>query len=157
MFRSRVWIVARAVGFAAAALLVGIQLVPYGPVALPATRSEPAWDSPRTRELAVRACFDCHSNEVVWPPYAYVAPISWLVRRDVDEGRAELNFSEWGLRKQEGHEAAESVAEGEMPLALYTFVQRQAVLTAAERAELIAGLGRTLGTKGPGERDDDDD
>lgn len=102
----------------------------------------------------MRACFDCHSNEVVWPLYANVAPISWLVRRDVDRGRSELNFSEWGLRTQEAHEAAESVAEGEMPPALYTLLQRQAVLTTAERTELVAGLTRTLGRKAAREHDD---
>lgn len=135
-------------------LLLGLQLVPYGPATQPATRMEPQWDSPRTRELAVRSCFDCHSNETIWPWYSHIAPISWLVRRDVDRGRAELNFSEWGLRRQEGNDAAESVADGKMPLALYTLVQRQAILTPAERDELIAGLTRTLGGGGRGEEHD---
>lgn len=135
-------------------LLLGLQLVPYGPATQPATRMEPQWDSPRTRELAVRSCFDCHSNETIWPWYSHIAPISWLVRRDVDRGRAELNFSEWGLRRQEGNDAAGSVADGKMPLALYTLVQRQAILTPAERAELIAGLTRTLGGGGRGEEHD---
>lgn len=139
----------RSIAVAALTVLVlfaGIQLIPYGAVTLPGTGSEPKWDSPRTRDLVVRACFDCHSNEVVWPWYANVAPASWLVRRDVDRGRAELNFSEWGVRRQEGREVAEKVAEGEMPLSLYTLVQRKAALTAAERTDLIAGLTRTLGT-----------
>ncbi len=141
------------VALASVVVLAGLQLVPYGPVDLPSARAEPAWDSARTRELAVRACFDCHSNEVVWPWYAHVAPISWLVRRDVDRGRAELNFSAWGVRRQEGREVGEKVAEGEMPPSLYTVVQRKALLTAAERAELIAGLARTLGPSGGGEHD----
>jgi hypothetical protein len=42
-----------------------------------------------------RACYDCHSNETVWPWYAHVAPVSWLLHRDVVEGRRHLNFSEW--------------------------------------------------------------
>lgn len=46
------------------------------------------------------SCYDCHSNEPVYPWYAYVAPVSWLVSRDVREGKKELNFSEWeGLKK----------------------------------------------------------
>ena len=53
----------------------------------PAVVAEPKWDSPQTRELAKRACFDCHSNETVWPWYSYVAPVSWLLYRDVTEGR----------------------------------------------------------------------
>jgi len=42
-----------------------------------------------------RACFDCHSNQTQWPWYAYVAPVSWSVAHDVNEGRRELNFTEW--------------------------------------------------------------
>ena len=146
----------RALAIGALGLLLffgAIQLVPYGPIALPSTRAEPSWDSPRTRELVVRACFDCHSNEVSWPWYAYVAPASWLVRGDVDRGREELNFSEWGVRHQEGREVGENVAESEMPPPLYTLVQRKAVLTPAERAELVAGLERALGRGIGGARD----
>ena len=77
-------------------VLLAIQLVPYGRGHRnPALRSEPPWDSPATRELARQACFDCHSNETQWPAYASIAPASWLVQHDVDEGRAALNFSEW--------------------------------------------------------------
>jgi hypothetical protein len=73
-----------------------IQLVPYGrDHTNPPVVAEPAWDSPQTRALAVRACFDCHSNETVWPWYSNVAPASWLVQRDVDDGRRRLNWSEW--------------------------------------------------------------
>ena len=58
-------------------LLAAIQLVPYGRHHVnPPTVSEPAWDSPVTRELARQACFDCHSNETTWPTYARVAPLS---------------------------------------------------------------------------------
>ena len=45
------------------------------------------------RALAVRVCFDCHSNETRWPWYMFIAPVSWLTQRDVDEGREALNFS----------------------------------------------------------------
>lgn len=146
------------VGAIGALIVFGvIQLLPYGPVDLPNTRSEPTWDSPRTRELAVRACFDCHSNEVVWPWYAHVAPFSWLVRGDVDRGREELNFSEWGIRREKSREIAEKVNEGEMPPSLYTLVQRKAVLSDAERAELVAGLARTLGTTLGDQHGGDDD
>ena len=56
-------------------LFVLLQLVPYGrDHANPPVRQEPAWDAPRTRELAGRACFDCHSNQTLWPWYASVAP-----------------------------------------------------------------------------------
>src|SRR6476661_114190 len=73
-----------------------MQAVPYGRThSNPAVLGEPAWDSPRTRELAVRACFNCHSNETRWPWYADVAPFSWVVQLDVQNARDTLNFSEW--------------------------------------------------------------
>src|SRR6478735_10619944 len=81
---------------------VAIQFVPYGHAHTnPPVRLEPAWDSPQTRELAARACFDCHSNLTKWPWYSNVAPVSWLIQRDVDGGRAALNFSEWN-KPQDG-------------------------------------------------------
>ena len=65
-----------------------LQLVPYGRAhSNPPITVEPQWDSPRTRELAVRACFDCHSNETRWPGYAHVAPLSWVMQWDVDTAR----------------------------------------------------------------------
>jgi Haem-binding domain len=48
------------------------------------------------KALLRQACYDCHSNETRWPWYTYIAPVSWLVERDVERGRKELNFSEWG-------------------------------------------------------------
>ncbi len=125
------------------------QLVPYGRSHTnPPVRQEPPWDSPRTRELAVRACFDCHSNETTWPWYSNVAPLSWLVQRDVDEGREELNLSEWGGRPEEGDDAAETVRDGRMPPLSYVFLHPSANLSAAERQELARGLTATLGQVG---------
>ncbi|MHB0871518.1 MAG: heme-binding domain-containing protein [Chloroflexota bacterium] len=123
-----------------------IQLVPHGRNHTnPPVRAEPAWDSPRTRELAVRACFDCHSNQTVWPWYSQVAPVSWLVQRDVEKGRRELNFSEWGLRQEEAEDASEEVQKGKMPPLIYTLMHSEATLTSSERQELVRGLGATLG------------
>jgi len=42
-----------------------------------------------------RACYDCHSNETRRPWYAHVAPVSWLLARDIRRGRERLNFSTW--------------------------------------------------------------
>jgi heme-binding protein len=124
-----------------------IQLVPYR-VTDPPVQAEPKWDSPRTRALAVRACYDCHSNETRSEWYMHVAPASWWIKNHVDEGRAALNFSEWGSQQGEGaDEAAESVAEGSMPPGYYTWfgLHGAARLTAAERDELVQGLKNTLG------------
>jgi len=131
-----------------------IQLVPYGRNHTnPPVTMEPRWDRPRTRALAVRACFDCHSNETVWPWYSSVAPVSWLVQRDVDEGRRELNFSEWHRPQREAHESAGTMRKGEMPPWFYAVGVRHARLTAEERSALVAGLAATLGTERPKDRD----
>lgn len=125
--------------------LLVIQFVPYGrDHANPPVVAEPSWDSSQTRELAARACFDCHSNETVWPWYSNVAPLSWLVQRDVDEGREHLNYSEWN-RPQEGEESAETVREGSMPPRSYLLTHPDARLTATELAALVDGLAATLG------------
>jgi mono/diheme cytochrome c family protein len=126
--------------------LVAIQLVPYGRDHInPPVTGEPTWDSPQTRALAKQACFDCHSNETEWPSYASIAPASWFVQRDVNEGRAVLNFSEWTRPQEEAKDAAEEVREGEMPPAAYTLVHAHARLNPADRARLAQGLARTLG------------
>jgi mono/diheme cytochrome c family protein len=129
------------------ALLVLAQLVPYGRVENPPVRAEPAWNSPRTRELVARSCFDCHSNQSKRQWY-HVAPASWLVAYDVEEAREHLNFSEWDREQEHAHEAAEEVAEGEMPLWYYLLAHPEARLSDAERAELVAGLEATLGREG---------
>jgi mono/diheme cytochrome c family protein len=129
-----------------------IQFVPYGRShSNPPITDEPEWDSPRTRALAVGACFSCHSNETKWPWYSNVAPISWLLQRDVDTGRAELNFSEWNREQDEAKDAAESVAEGEMPPLRYALVNSRARLTDAERRDLLRGLRATLDSTGDGD------
>ena len=139
----------RTVLVAGIVLLVAAQAIPYGPSPTnPAVVAEPQWDSPITRDLARRACFDCHSNETEWPVYSRIAPVSWLVARDVQEGRAVLNFSEWQRPQEEAGEAAETVTEGEMPLRLYTLMHAHARLSDVERAALARGLAATLGPAG---------
>ena len=143
---NRKWWFRTGVGFAG--MLLAIQLVPYGRQhSNPPITGEPGWDSPETRALARQACFDCHSNETEWPAYASIAPASWLVQRDVNEGRAVLNFSEWPRPQEEATEAAETVLEGEMPPRAYTLVHAHARLGAAERDRLARGLAKTLGVK----------
>lgn len=151
-----------ALGVALLAALALIQLVPYGRQHTnPPVTQEPPWDRPETRALAARACFDCHSNETVWPWYSHVAPLSWLVQRDVDEGRRALNYSEWDRGQREARESAKTVRSGEMPPWFYALPGTRVHLTAGERRTLIAGLEATFGGERgqPGarrpERDDD--
>lgn len=132
--------------------LAAIQLVPYGRAHTnPPILGEPAWDAPATRALAKQACFDCHSNETEWPAYATIAPASWLVQHDVDEGRAALNFSEWTRPQKEAKKAAKELREGEMPPTPYTLIHAHARLSAQDRDRLAQGLVRTLGVGLAGE------
>jgi len=125
-------------------MLLAIQLVPYGrDHTNPKVVSEPPWDSPATRATAVIACFDCHSNQTVWPWYSNIAPISWLVQRDVDEGRNHLNFSDW--RAGQGHAAAGKVSSGQMPPFQYLLAHPEARLSEADKAAFIDGLVATFG------------
>ena len=126
-----------------AAILVGIQLVPLSRTN-PAVVQEPAWDSQETRALFMRACSDCHSNESKWPAYAYVAPMSWLVVRHVNDGREAFNTSEFEYSGSRAVKLANSVAKqierGEMPLSSYLILHSEAKLTAAEKTALINGV-----------------
>lgn len=95
------------------------------------------------KQLLSRACYDCHSNETKWPWYTNVAPSSWLVHRDVVEGRKELNFSTWAqmpAQKQAKKlgEIAEEIEGNDMPPWFYVPLHAEAKLTDAERQQLIA-------------------
>jgi hypothetical protein len=120
----------------------------------PPVIAEPQWDSPETRQLAERACFDCHSNETKWPLYSGLPIISGLIEKHVLDARKDLNFSEWGVagREQEGEEAGEKVydpmhyAENDkFPQPPYSWMHPKARLTQAERDQLVQGLTATLG------------
>jgi hypothetical protein len=93
---------------------IGIQFIPV-PRTNPPVTSELQWDSPAIKELVRRACYDCHSNETVWPWYSYIAPMSWLVTHDVSEARRHMNFSQWNPGDLSGDQLAQAVTDGIMP------------------------------------------
>jgi hypothetical protein len=135
----RILLIALAVG---ATMLLAIQLIPYGRQhANPPVTAEPAWPDPAIRELAVRACFDCHSNQTIWPWTTNIAPVSWILQNHVEEGRSTLNFSEWDRPQPSLREDAEVIREGEMTPAYYRLMHRAANLSASETAQLVQGLG----------------
>ena len=150
----------------AVVLFLLIQLVPYGrdhsnpPVTVAA-----AWPSVEGERLARAACYDCHSNETEWPWYSNVAPISWLVQRDVVNGRNKVNFSEWDREQEEIDELHESVEEGSMPPWQYFPTHPEARLSASEKAALAEALetvedtapGGDSSGRGRGRGGDDDD
>lgn len=97
--------------------------------------------SAQVQALAKKACYDCHSNNTVYPWYANVQPLAWWINDHVQEGKGELNFSEFTTYspKRARHkleEVAEQVNEHEMPLNSYTWIHAEAHLTDAERKVL---------------------
>ena len=126
--------------------LVALALVVVALQLVPVSRTNPRVTSEIVAPAAVhavlkRACYDCHSHETKWPWYSYVAPVSWLVAKDVRDGRRHMNFSEWGSYIADKQEAKirsiwEQVSEGEMPLAIYLPMHPEAKLTEADRAVL---------------------
>jgi hypothetical protein len=121
-------------------VLVLIQLIPVDKTN-PAVVSEPNWDAaPGTRALVVDACFDCHSNETEWPWYAKIAPSSWLLSHDVEEGRSVMNFSDWQNSGMDMGEIQEVVDEGEMPPWYYSLMHPNAKLSDSEKQQMLDGL-----------------
>ncbi len=114
---------------------------------VPVERSNPPegerLQSPRAvEEILRRSCMDCHSNRTRWPWYAYVAPTSWLVAHDVEEGREHLNFSTWEIYDEDERvdlfeEIAEVIEDGEMPLWFYIPLHPDAQLSDNDSATLI--------------------
>jgi hypothetical protein len=114
---------------------------------IPVERSNPSVRNqfaapPEVETILRRACYDCHSNETRWPWYARVAPISFLLWRDVKEGRKELNFSIWDRYEQRRKarklkEIVKEVEEGDMPPWYYIPVHADAMLSQGDR-EAIA-------------------
>lgn len=131
------------------ALVILFGLIQLLPIAKdhpdPPVLQEPHWDSAQTRALAKRACFDCHSNETIWPWYSNIAPISWLMEEDVLEARATINFSEWTpIPNLQPGEIGAILDEGEMPPGTYLLVHPAARLNMDEIQKLTDGLDKSL-------------
>ncbi len=87
------------------------------------------------------ACYDCHSHETKWPWYSRIAPVSWLVVSDTDEGRDHLDFSDWPDEAARAAKKLDRVNEvldyGEMPPKKYTLIHAAARLTEPQRKEIM--------------------
>ena len=134
--------------------LAVIQIIPVWLLQTnPAPISQPNWDSPATKALAERACFDCHTNQTVYPWYSKVAPVSWLVTWDTVQGRRHVNFDNWAaqLAREDPAKFAKQIERevggGDMPPSVYLPMHPTAKLTDAERKQLIAGLQQTIAAK----------
>lgn len=88
-----------------------------------------------------RSCYDCHSSETIWPWYSRIAPVSWYLAHHVEEARAHLDFSRWGLLSKAEiakvrAEIIEEVESGEMPLPIYLTMHDEARIAPADLAIL---------------------
>lgn len=97
--------------------------------------------SEEVQTILKNSCYDCHSNEVKYPWYTNIAPVSWFVGDHIEEGREHLNFSTWAQysEKKRAHklkECVEEVEEHEMPLESYTWMHSEAKLTEEQREML---------------------
>jgi hypothetical protein len=93
---------------------------------------------PPVDAILSHSCNDCHSYKTVWPWYTNVAPVSWFVISDVNDGRRHLNFSEWAQytpERQQGKlsQICEEVEQGEMPLKQYTWIHTETPLDSNQR------------------------
>lgn len=100
--------------------------------------------SPPVAAMFHAACYDCHSNETHWPWYSHIAPVSWQVVQDVNDGRKELNLSEWPAIPRSAWKRMENMSDliddSEMPLKKYTLIHKDARLTDDQRKELTDWL-----------------
>lgn len=157
------------VGLVLLGVFLLLQLVPYGwEHPNPPVVADAPWPDAEAEAIARESCYSCHSNETDWPAYAYVAPMSWLVRSDVEAGRKRLNFSEWVVDDNEAEDAIEEIEDGAMPLSTYTLIHRGAELTEEERRILVdaldqmasedeGGRGRGRGRGGDGDEAEEPD
>src|SRR5687768_10069792 len=115
-------------------------------------RSNPPVDPSRTIQAVMsvpapvnailqRSCYDCLSHETRWPWYSNIAPMSWLLVKDVTEGRQHMNFSDWAQyapdeAEHKLEEVCEVVEEGEMPLKAYVLAHPKAKLSDGDRRDL---------------------
>jgi hypothetical protein len=130
-------------GVAAVVALLAAQAVPVERTKSPVTGDIGAPEP--VAAILRRACYDCHSNETIWPWYGSVAPVSWLLAYDVAEGRRELNCSTWTeyeppRRGKVLRESIEELREDEMPPWIYLTAHPEARLTLAERDVLLSWL-----------------
>lgn len=124
---------------ALAGVLVLIQFVPVERTNPPVTADLVA--PADVKAVLKESCYDCHSNETVWPWYSTVAPVSWMLVRDIEEARDEYNLSEW--ERMDAEEQAETreemwemASEGEMPPWSYLLVHPESRVTEADLAVL---------------------
>ena len=103
------------------------------------------------KAILSKACNDCHSNNTVYPWYSKVQPVDWWMNRHIVDGKKHLNFDEYSNKTafsqfHKMEETIEMIKEGEMPLNSYTWIHKDAKLTAEEKAKVIDWAGSVMDT-----------
>ncbi len=133
-----------------------IQFIPTDKTNQPVNRSVNFIDVKKTPSkvaaLLKNACYDCHSNETVYPKYAYIAPFSWSVKDHVTEGREHLNFSIWNTYNKDLKEnmltkVIQTLQNKSMPMPAYIIYHDEANVSDAERGILINYFEQILKSK----------
>lgn len=136
-------------------VLVLIQLIPIDFTNKPVRKEESFVEIMNTpekiQELLKTSCYDCHSNETVYPKIAKIAPISWAIKNNVNKARRHLNFSEWGTYNQDLkrgmlRNASGMIMEKRMPISGYVVQHPEAQLSEAERKLLANYFDEILKT-----------
>ncbi|PTT39666.1 cytochrome C [Chryseobacterium sp. HMWF028] len=140
-------------------ILVGFALIQFFPI----DRTNQPVDSAKNfvsvrktpEKIAIllkNACYDCHSNETVYPKYAFIAPVSWSVKSHINEGREHINFSIWetynkDLKQNMLSKSIQTIQSKAMPMPGYIVYHKEANLSDAERALLVQYFEEMLKTK----------
>ena len=134
-------------------VFAGIQFIPADlnqSDNVPATDLMEIYNVPDKVEVIFKtSCYDCHSNTTVYPWYNKIQPTSWIMQGHIKRGKAELNFSEFGSyserrKKSKFKSILSQVKDGEMPLASYTWIHRDAKLSEKEKKALEVWINKML-------------
>jgi len=132
---------------------VGIQFIPTTPNQsdiVPATDLMETYNVPEKVDVIFKtSCYDCHSNNTIYPWYNKIQPVSWIMEGHIKEGKSELDFSEFGSyserrQKSKFKSILSQVKDGEMPLSSYTLMHREAKLSENEKKALEDWINKML-------------
>ena len=134
-------------------IFVGIQFIPTTlnqSDIVPTTDLMETYNVPEKVEVIFKtSCYDCHSNNTIYPWYNKIQPVSWIMEGHIKEAKAELNFNEFGSyserrQKSKFKSILSQVKDGEMPLASYTWMHREAKLSDNEKKDLEDWINKIL-------------
>ena len=132
---------------------MGIQFIPTTRNQIdivPSTDLMEVYDVPEKVDVIFKtSCYDCHSNNTAYPWYNKIQPVSWIMEGHINEAKAELNFNEFGSyserrQKSKFKSILSQVKDGEMPLASYTWIHREAKISENEKKVLEEWINKML-------------